>query len=399
MKKVLLLLVSLSFIYSVNAQKFVWDKLNSGISSGNLYDIKFVNDSVGMAIGNDGSINFVLKTTDGGLNWNNVATASIDQLVRACDFVDVNNVFIVGRKGGLYKSFDGGQSWSKLNLGTNVDLIDISSPDAKAIYICTAGGRYINYDGVGWATKTVYSADDFVAVGFPTKNEGFLTATNGRVWRTSDGGDTWDTVKTDQESILGSHFITYNVGYVVGGKGMVKRTINGGINWSDTLIYPEDYKNIDFRAVSFPLQNFGFIGGNNGTILRTADGGSNWIQEITNITDKIYKIDAPSITSAFAVGENGIILKRRDASSIHENDFNTINIYPNPATSVLHIVHTVTHEQAQISIYNLNGKEVLHSTLTKGNNHQLDISGLTQGLYLIKLLSDESSSWGKVLIK
>ena len=398
MKKLIVVLFALFLVYSVQAQKFVWDKLNSGISTGTLYDIKFRNSSLGMAVGNDNSTNYVLKTTDGGNNWTNMATTDINQMVRACAFVDDTTIYVIGRKGGLFNTMDGGQSWAKINLGTNVDLIDISVPDRNSGYICTKGGRYIYYTGTAWATKTVNTVDDFVAVGFPSKNDGFLTAHNGRVWRTTDGGTNWDTVKTDLENTLGSYFFAYNVGYVVGSGGMAKRTINGGVTWSDTFIYPDGFSHIDFRAVYFPQANFGFIGGDSGLILRTSDGGSNWIREFTNLDEKIYKISAPSLTIAYAAGENGIILKRRDASSLDEQSVDRFKLFPNPAHTTLFIEYPF-NIQSQLTIYNVNGKEVFKTLPANRLIHSIDISRFAVGMYLVKLVSNQDISWKKVLIR
>ncbi|MFC2114423.1 YCF48-related protein, partial [Bacteroidota bacterium] len=303
-----------------------------------------------------------------------------------------------GKKGGLYKSVDGGTSWAVVNLGTNVDLFDISFPDKKAGYICTSAGRYIYYDGVGWSTKTVFSADNFIAVGFPTKDEGFLSASSGRVWRTLDGGTTWDTIKSIAKPILGSHFITANVGYIVGGKGFVQRTITGGLYWSDTLIYPDSFLNIDFRAVFFPLQNFGFIGGNEGTILRTSDGGSNWYKEKTNITDKINRIYAPSQNVAFAVGENGTILRRYEAVGIEEDHVSQFRLYPNPATDYIQIVCNQQFHPLELQVYTLDGQLVLKKSIKDQQEFILPVAGWAKGNYLINLISKQGSQWGKVIV-
>lgn len=72
-----------------------------------------------------------------------------------------------------------------------------------------------------------------------------------------------------------------------------------------------------------------------------------------------------------------------NCSSLSTTSFEVevLNLYPNPAISTLHIESTKAI--TKLEIYNLLGKKILESTKTT-----VHVSGLTKGMYLIKIYSD-----------
>ena len=84
------------------------------------------------------------------------------------------------------------------------------------------------------------------------------------------------------------------------------------------------------------------------------------------------------------------------SSTLSTSDFelNTseISLYPNPTTATLNI-KTET-EINKISIYSILGKEVL-----KSNSKAMDVSGLSNGVYLVKIIDLEGNQHVKRFIK
>ncbi len=86
-----------------------------------------------------------------------------------------------------------------------------------------------------------------------------------------------------------------------------------------------------------------------------------------------------------------------------ENDLvSNLNIFPNPATSDLTVQFTMSkYESATISLHNLMGSVVLSSsekvngTLTK----TVDVSSLSQGVYLLNISTSEGTITKKVVVK
>ena len=70
-----------------------------------------------------------------------------------------------------------------------------------------------------------------------------------------------------------------------------------------------------------------------------------------------------------------------DCTGIGEGADKQVSIYPNPASDNLHVTGL---ENATIRIYNLVGTEIL--TINNANgNYNVDISGISKGIYLVKV--------------
>jgi hypothetical protein len=66
-----------------------------------------------------------------------------------------------------------------------------------------------------------------------------------------------------------------------------------------------------------------------------------------------------------------------------------VRIYPNPSSNQITVETTKTTPKFQISIFNLNGQEVISKKITASNT-SIDISFLPQGLYFVKYCSDDT---------
>lgn len=63
-----------------------------------------------------------------------------------------------------------------------------------------------------------------------------------------------------------------------------------------------------------------------------------------------------------------------------------IKVFPNPAKDIINIVNA---DNSDIYIYNITGQQV-YSQIPSGNEEVVDLSGLSDGLYLIKILNKKS---------
>ena len=83
-----------------------------------------------------------------------------------------------------------------------------------------------------------------------------------------------------------------------------------------------------------------------------------------------------------------------DCANLSTNEFiaETVIIYPNPAENELHIQSTVPIQK--VEVFNLLGQQILESKATT-----IDISNLTEGLYLVKVFNNGKESTYKILKK
>ncbi|MFI1745404.1 YCF48-related protein [Thalassobellus sediminis] len=69
------------------------------------------------------NIGKLIKTTDGGINWDSFDAPEID--IQAIGFISENHGWMGGHTTGFYETIDGGQNWTNLNIGNNLNRIFI----------------------------------------------------------------------------------------------------------------------------------------------------------------------------------------------------------------------------------------------------------------------------------
>ncbi len=86
--------------------------------------------------------------------------------------------------------------------------------------------------------------------------------------------------------------------------------------------------------------------------------------------------------------------------NVNEENFsdNTISIYPNPVNLGTLSFKTSNANVKKIQIFNILGKEVYASTITNAN-HDVDVSGIASGVYLVKIAEGKKSIMKKVIVQ
>jgi len=127
----------------------------------------------------------IYKSTDGGDNWTNMGLKESERIAKILiDPKDGNTVYacVPGKlwsdsdDRGLYKTTDGGKSWSKIlkgpNLSTGCSMITMSSKDSKVLY----AGMW-DFRRKGWT--------------FRSGGENPTAFSGSGLFKTTDGGATW----------------------------------------------------------------------------------------------------------------------------------------------------------------------------------------------------------------
>ena len=81
--------------------------------------------------------------------------------------------------------------------------------------------------------------------------------------------------------------------------------------------------------------------------------------------------------------------------SVEDIQKEVVNVYPNPTSNEFAIN---THAN-QVEVYNMAGKQVASFNGDFGANYKFDISNLNTGLYIVKVVNEESSSTTKLMVK
>src|SRR6266536_35994 len=317
-----LLLAALCF-FSTSRQVFAqggnWVRQSAGTLAW-LHSIFFFDRNRGWVVGSKGAL---LGTEDGGRSWQTKPRPSEDVL-RDIYFSDELNGWVVCERNiydlktkqeprtYLMNSTDGGEHWKRVDIrGADVDARLV-----RAFF--GAGGR-------GWTfgeVSAIYTPSDagknWVRLQSPTRHlllggtfvdddRGWFVGAGATILQTSDGGETWHlsllpAAKGIRFNSLS--FLNNRLGWTVGSGGSIYRTVNGGRRWQAQ----NSTVSADLFDVKFVDESEGWAVGAEGTVVHTNDGGLHWTVEPSGTTHPLERVFFADHTHGWAVGFGGTIL-------------------------------------------------------------------------------------------
>ena len=261
----------------------------------------------------------VLQTKDGGATW------EIQQKIAGAKRITFKNMigYVVGDRGVIYKSTHFGEGWNKLNINqsSNENLNAISAPHGDTLFVTSDnklfksvnGGKSwtshtVNINGiniedsyfvsskVGHAVcmngKIIKTEDggiswrltlnsnvipsNFFQVKFINEKVGFATREHDDIFKTIDGGETWKLSGDISDAGYAIQFLNEKVGFLAGEHGAIHKTTDGGATWRWIGFGGARIWANDFHALHFVNENIGFAAGLRGRIVKTLDGGLTW---------------------------------------------------------------------------------------------------------------------------
>jgi len=103
---------------------------------------------------------------------------------------------------------------------------------------------------------------------------------------------------------------------------------------------------------------------------------------------------------ACAITSNTIGITFADCTGIVEYSNNAnISLFPNPATGMVNIVLNGISGNAVMNIYSIQGQEVLNKELNGNLKTELDLSGLSKGIYLIRITNEKINLFSKLIVQ
>ncbi len=385
---------------------------NPGIG---LRDIEFINENTGWICG-DG---IILKTTNKGINWIVQDNPAPEKYLYSIHPVDSNIVYCVGWFQTILKTTNGGENWIALQNGI-------------------------------WGQSKSYRATFF-----HNALTGWVAGTGDRIYKTTNGGISFDSILIPYNVLNDIHFKNQLTGIVAGDGATVLKTTDGGFTWNQSYIVPGAYG--DFRKVSvinnqycfavedgkrvFKSTNYGdsfdsigyvagadhpyscrfsslqtgWVCGTFGQIFKSIDGGATWNYQYVNTTNIgwLRSFWFQDDYTGWAVGGNTKLLFTSSGGStfagvtgtefpdkyiLHQN-------YPNPFNSSTVIEFEIPKRtEIKLSVYDMLGREVktLVNEIKSPGKYivSFDASSLSSGVYFYKISAGEFSDVMRmVLIK
>lgn len=261
---------SLSFMFKTKDTFLPW--AISTVASGNtLYWLSVPTSNTVYIAGP----NVFLKSTNFGETWNSISDVSWGTDIH---FFNENVGFrLQGR--GIYKTVNGGASWSVHSFNINsLDLRDIFFLNDNLGFIVGHTGYpnpiqgYIfktTDGGASWQSQ-LCGNQTMSSIFFVNQSVGYATGFN-KCLKTTDSGNNWFTIASPSVQLYTFiYFITPEVGFLGGNKALWK-TINGGNSWNLIINFPSFC-----RSLHFPSELIGYVVGEEGIIYKTKDGGNSW---------------------------------------------------------------------------------------------------------------------------
>ncbi|MEA3496995.1 MAG: T9SS type A sorting domain-containing protein [Bacteroidota bacterium] len=278
-----------------------------------------------------------------------------------------NNLFLLSRDSGLVKSTDTGKTWKSV-LPDYLWGLQFPSPSIGYGYSRSYHNPFTLYkttdDGDSWQSIKKFN-NEIRRIQFPSKNVGYIIRYYGynghdSIFKTTDGGNSWFPIMNginDVQGALGEgladmYFANENVGwidFVSSGKNYIYKTTDGG-KWWQKLAF-DNFSCLLTKFAGFDTNNLILFPAYD-CIYRTTNGG----------------------------GEN---------SSIFETNNSKINkdytIYPNPTKNTITIeCRNKNKITTKVRIYDIQGKLIKEQQLALENT-VIDIKDFDKGIYFVKI--------------
>lgn len=331
------LLVLASFLYFHSAQSQDWKDIYRFTPAQTLNKIKFLDSKTGFTAGSlyNGSFENIHITHDGGTTWVNANSGYTSMRFMDIFILDSKTIFMSGNEGIIIRSTDGGAHWETLNTGTKEQLWGIYFLNANIGIAVGSNGiiiRTVN-GGADWDQIPSGIPNLFYDVFFTQQGIGFASGSNA-LYKSTDMGASWDPVsnfpfQAPADWIRSIKMVNEQIGFACADIGRIYKTVDGGDSWERLDSGTED----PLFDIDFVDEQHGFICGFNGIILQTSNGGQDWTKIVSPLgTEHLYSIDMISKTTGYICTHTGHILKMDMASAIKNENSNSINasIYPNP---------------------------------------------------------------------
>jgi len=231
----------------------------------------------------------VYKSTDGGATWTQRSSGmgNLDVLSLAIDPFTPTIVY-AGIYAGVYKSTDGGATWAQRSSGMgnqNVVSLAVDPLTPSIVYAGTDLGVYRSSDGgATWTQSNSGMGNPFVhsLVVDPVTPSTLYAGTSGSgVYKSIDGGATWTLRNSGMGNLtvrsLAVDPLTPSIVYAGSKSSGVYKSSDGGGRWTQSN---SGMGNLDVLSLAIdPLTPSTVYAGSSGSgVYKSSDGGGRWTQ-------------------------------------------------------------------------------------------------------------------------
>lgn len=272
-----------------------------------LFRIRFVDQSTGFALG----FGNIFKTVNGGISWTSLPLERTT-FFTALEFVNEVDLWLVGGNGVdpsafagmVFHSQDRGETWNAVNRGFATSIVDLKFVDLNLGWALGAQNDTLGQSyavllntidgGKHWQLQTnfptgrplalhVFDAQQSVIA--TTLNTGDPSTSLMSVYRTSNGGISWERSDLSGHEFQDIYFLDPLHGWAGGTQGLLLWTDDGARSWHPAELLMDDRSLLDVQRIRFMNSREGWVSAWNGreypfygVFLTTKDGGRTWQQ-------------------------------------------------------------------------------------------------------------------------
>lgn len=301
---------------------YAWITVDSGENwyaykcNGNARDVYFTTDETGFLCGEKG---YLARTDDGGFTWDIIDIMDYEVKLETISFTDSLHGITVGPGGTYYLTNDGGSTWEKSRIPGAGDVISVYYPDKDTLWL-TAGYKELYRSEDGGATWDDLSDNlppgTFMIRGvwFHDDNKGVITGTTG-IYYTENGGATWNEAEGD--SVVSGNeiqFIDDKTGWTTRStqsSWAIYRTDDGGKSW---VLQSSAFG--ETAGFFFVNRDIGWVVNEEGNLFHTENGGYSWtLREDVNLVNPTWENVIGELKGTASTDEVVIVCGHYDSTS------------------------------------------------------------------------------------
>ncbi len=199
-------------------------------SSNTLNSIIFINSNTGFTCGNSGS---VYKSIDGGLSWS-VSNSGIPSIkLNSISFTDASNGTVVGTNGSIYATNTGGSSWVLQASGTTNNLLKVKYFNDSLVAVGEFGTLLLN-KGSGWTSVATRTRSDLRSASGTNMNDIHICGGGGFIRNNRSGNIKFNNFEINPmlANLTDIFYYDFNKGWAVSSLNyVIIYTTNGGTTW------------------------------------------------------------------------------------------------------------------------------------------------------------------------
>ena len=182
--------------------------------------------------------------------------------------------------------------------------------------------------GASWEQQDAHTKRPFLAMSCLDANTAWIAGKEGIVYATKDAGTTWTQQNTgSQRHVFALEFPTAQRGHGAGDFGTMIHTEDGGATWTtsrvaedvklpesalDTGVEPGD---VNLYGLSFGDADHAWQVGEFGVVLASQDGGRTWHQQTTPVESTLFGVRFSDAQHGIAVGLDSVILRTENGGA------------------------------------------------------------------------------------